>query len=58
MKIVQAREDADTLRARILAFIASEAEPELAGVHVVRGRSDLLPKMPPYVAAFLSDQLR
>ena len=58
MKIVQAREDAETLRKRILAFIAGEPEPELAGVHVVRGVNDLLPKMPPYVAAFLSDQLR
>jgi 8-oxo-dGTP pyrophosphatase MutT (NUDIX family) len=58
MKIVQARQDAETLRRRILAFIASEDEPELAGVHVVRSRADLLPNMPPYVAAFLSDRLR
>jgi 8-oxo-dGTP pyrophosphatase MutT (NUDIX family) len=58
MKIVQADQDAETLRQRILAFIASEPEPELAGVHVVRSRADLLPNMPPYVAAFLSDQLR
>src|ERR1041385_2693166 len=33
MKIVQADQDAETLRARILAFIAGESEPELAGVH-------------------------
>jgi 8-oxo-dGTP pyrophosphatase MutT (NUDIX family) len=58
MKIVQARENADVLRARILAFIASESEPELAGVHVVRSVNDLSPKMPPYVAAFLADRLR
>ena len=58
MKIVQARQDAETLRARILAFIAGEREPELAGVHVVRGVNDLHPKMPPYVAAFLADCLR
>jgi 8-oxo-dGTP pyrophosphatase MutT (NUDIX family) len=58
MKIVQADQDAETLRQRILAFIASEPEPELAGVHVVRSRADLLPNMPLYVAAFLSDQLR
>jgi 8-oxo-dGTP pyrophosphatase MutT (NUDIX family) len=58
MKIVQAREDAGTLRERILAFIASEREPELAGVHVVRSVNDLHPKMPPYVAAFLADRLR
>jgi 8-oxo-dGTP pyrophosphatase MutT (NUDIX family) len=58
MKIVQASQDAETLRKRILAFIASEREPELAGVHVVRGVADLHPKMPPYVAAFLADRLR
>jgi 8-oxo-dGTP pyrophosphatase MutT (NUDIX family) len=58
MKIVQARQDAETLRKRILAFIASEPEPELAGVHVVRSRADLLPNMPAYVAAFLSNQLQ
>ena len=58
MKIVQARQDAETLRARITSFIASEREPELAGVHVVRGANDLNPKMPPYVAAFLADRLR
>jgi 8-oxo-dGTP pyrophosphatase MutT (NUDIX family) len=58
MKIVQARQDAETLRKRILAFIASEDEPELAGVHVVRSRADLLPNMPAYVVAFLSDRLR
>jgi 8-oxo-dGTP pyrophosphatase MutT (NUDIX family) len=58
MKIVQARATADALRARILAFIASEREPELAGVHVVRSVADLSSKMPPYVAAFLTDRLR
>jgi 8-oxo-dGTP pyrophosphatase MutT (NUDIX family) len=58
MKIVQASQDAETLRKRILAFIASEREPELAGVHVVRGVTDLHPKMPAYVAAFLADRLR
>jgi 8-oxo-dGTP pyrophosphatase MutT (NUDIX family) len=58
MKIVQARATADALRARILAFIASEREPELAGVHVVRSVADLSSKMPPYVATFLADRLR
>jgi 8-oxo-dGTP pyrophosphatase MutT (NUDIX family) len=57
MKIVQAHEDAEALRERILAFIASESEPELAGVHVVRSVADLHPKIPPYVAAFLREQL-
>src|SRR3954470_20801947 len=34
MKIVQAHQTADALRERILAFIAGEREPELAGIHV------------------------
>lgn len=58
MKIVQARETADALRARILAFLATQEKPELAGIHVVRGEADLHPQMPPYVAAFLKSRLR
>jgi hypothetical protein len=58
MKLVQAHQDAETLRERILGFLASEREPELAGVHVVRSVADLLPTMPPYVAAFLAHRLR
>jgi 8-oxo-dGTP pyrophosphatase MutT (NUDIX family) len=57
MKIIQAHEDAATLVRRIDAFLAAEAEPELAGIHVVRGIGDLGPSMPPYVAAFLASRL-
>ncbi len=57
MKVVEARADADTLLARIHAFIAAQERPELADIHVVRSVSDLDPKMPPYVAAFLTDRL-
>lgn len=58
MKIVQARESAATLRARILAFLATQRQPELAGVHIVRSVADLRAEMPPYVAAFLRERLR
>jgi 8-oxo-dGTP pyrophosphatase MutT (NUDIX family) len=58
MKVLQARESADALRRRILAFLAREAEPELSDIHVVRSVDDLHPRMPPYVAAFLADRLR
>lgn len=58
MKSMQARQDAETLRARILAFLAAEREPELSGIHIVRSVVDLHPAMPPYVAAFLRSRLQ
>jgi 8-oxo-dGTP pyrophosphatase MutT (NUDIX family) len=57
MKIVQARETAEVLRERIRAFLSSQEHPELADAHIVRGRDDLRPRMPPYVAAFLKSRL-
>jgi len=58
MKIVEAREDAASLRARILAFLATQAQPELADIRIVQGAADLDPMMPPYVAAFLKSRWR
>jgi 8-oxo-dGTP pyrophosphatase MutT (NUDIX family) len=57
MKVIEARQDADTLRRRILAFLAADAQPELAGIHVVRSVDDLHAAMPRYVATFLADRL-
>ena len=57
MKTMQARESAAALRERILAFLAAEPEPELSGIHIVRGIEDLRPVMPPYVRAFLTHRL-
>jgi len=47
---------ADVLRARILRYLASEAQPELADIRIVRGPADLVPQMPDYVTAFLAHQ--
>jgi len=58
MKIVQARENAATLQERIRAFLASQKQPELSDIHVVRSVDDLRPTMPPYVATFLASRLR
>jgi 8-oxo-dGTP pyrophosphatase MutT (NUDIX family) len=58
MKVMQAPEKAAPLRARILAFLATQAQPELADIRVVRGVADLDPMMPPYVAAFLESRFR
>jgi 8-oxo-dGTP pyrophosphatase MutT (NUDIX family) len=58
MKIVQARDSATTLHERIRAFLASQEQPELSDIHMVRGVDDLRPTMPPYVATFLASRLR
>jgi 8-oxo-dGTP pyrophosphatase MutT (NUDIX family) len=53
MKILNARDPADVLRARIRAHLLGEAEPELSDVVVVRGRQDFDSRMPAFVTAFL-----
>jgi 8-oxo-dGTP pyrophosphatase MutT (NUDIX family) len=58
MKVVQARDSATTLHERIRAFLASQEQPELSDIHVVRSADDLRPTMPPYVATFLANRLR
>jgi hypothetical protein len=58
MKSLHLRESAEAVGARILAHMATEAVPELAGVYIARGPADLDPRMPPFVAAFLRHQWR
>jgi 8-oxo-dGTP pyrophosphatase MutT (NUDIX family) len=53
MKRLRARETAADLRARILANLAREPQPELADIRIVRGPADFDPMMPPFVTAFL-----
>jgi 8-oxo-dGTP pyrophosphatase MutT (NUDIX family) len=55
IKLLHARESAAALRARILANLAREAEPELADIRIARGVADLDPMMPPFVTTFLTD---
>ena len=57
MKVMQARESAEALRGRVLAFLATQDKPELSDIRIVRGTGDLDPMMPPYVAAFLKSRL-
>jgi 8-oxo-dGTP pyrophosphatase MutT (NUDIX family) len=54
VKVLRVRETAAELRARILAHLASEAQPELTDIRIVRGVNDFDPKMPPFVTAFLT----
>ena len=53
IKRMRAREPAADLRRRILANLAQDAQPELAGIRIVRGPADFDPMMPPFVTAFL-----
>jgi hypothetical protein len=54
VKILQARQNSDALRARILAHLAREHEPELADIRIVHGAADLDPMMPSFIVAFLT----
>jgi len=54
VKVLHARETAAELRTRILSHLASEAQPELADIRIVRGAADFDAMMPPFVTAFLT----
>lgn len=58
IKLMQADETADELRARILAYLASEADPELCNILIARGIADLHPNMPDFIPAFLARMWR
>jgi len=53
MKQLTSRQSADELRGRILRHLATERQPELSDIYVVRGRSQLDSRMPPFVTKFL-----
>jgi 8-oxo-dGTP pyrophosphatase MutT (NUDIX family) len=53
IKRLRARETATDLRARILANLAQEPQPELADIRIARGPADFDPMMPSFVTAFL-----
>ena len=46
----------EALRARIEANLASQDEPELSAIHLVRATSDLTAAMPRFVTAFIEKQ--
>jgi 8-oxo-dGTP pyrophosphatase MutT (NUDIX family) len=54
VKTLHARETTAVLRARILAQLARQAQPELADIRVVCGPADFDPMMPSFVTAFLT----
>ena len=56
IKTLHAHEPASQLRWHALSYLESEQQPELSGLRVVRGESDLDPMMPDFVVAFLRAQ--
>ncbi|MCF8475731.1 MAG: NUDIX hydrolase [Pseudolabrys sp.] len=57
IKVMRSAEDAETLRARMLAHLASETQPELSDIRIVRGLADIDPAMQGFVVAFLQHRL-
>jgi 8-oxo-dGTP pyrophosphatase MutT (NUDIX family) len=55
VKLLRSAETAESLRARILAYLAAEQQPELADIYIVRGRADVDPAMPRFMTAFLEN---
>lgn len=56
IRILQVNMPGEALRERIMANLASQREPELAAIHVVRNARDLSPAMPRFVTTFLEQQ--
>ena len=52
-KIARAKENAATLRERILTNLATQREPEFTDVYLVRNVDDIRPEMPLWMKVFL-----
>lgn len=53
VKLLRSALSADQLRTRMLAHLATEAQPELTDIRVVHGPADFDPPMPTFVTTFL-----
>jgi len=53
VKTLRSAEPANALRARMLAYLAGEEEPELSDIRIVRSPQDYTPAMLPFVTAWL-----
>jgi 8-oxo-dGTP pyrophosphatase MutT (NUDIX family) len=56
MRLLHASIPGEAMRARIEANLATQTEPELSAIHLVRGVEDLNSAMPRFVTAFLEAQ--
>jgi 8-oxo-dGTP pyrophosphatase MutT (NUDIX family) len=55
IKTIERPEAADELREKIWHYLASEDEPELADIRIVRSPRDFDPMMPPFMTIYLTD---
>ena len=55
VKLFRSAQAAEPLRARMLAHLAREPQPELCDIRIVRGPADFDPAMPRFVTAFLTE---
>jgi 8-oxo-dGTP pyrophosphatase MutT (NUDIX family) len=53
-KLLRADEPAEALRARILRHLATQRQPELSDIRIVRGPDDLDANMPPFIRVFFT----
>ena len=56
IKVFHSRQDADSLRGRILDHLARDRQPELADIRIVRSEADFVSTMPGFVTAFLAQR--
>jgi 8-oxo-dGTP pyrophosphatase MutT (NUDIX family) len=55
IKLLRSAERAEDLRARMLAHLGREAQPELSDIRIVRSAADFAPALPRFVTAFLEE---
>jgi 8-oxo-dGTP pyrophosphatase MutT (NUDIX family) len=55
VKTLRSGLSAQELRTRMLAHLASEKQPELSDIVIVRSQRDYRPAMPPFVTAWLDE---
>jgi 8-oxo-dGTP pyrophosphatase MutT (NUDIX family) len=56
IQILNVAMSGEALRSKIEANLATHQSPELAAIHLVRGRADFTPTMPRFVTAFIEAQ--
>lgn len=56
MRVLTSDLPAEELREKLKANLATQAEPELSDIHLVRSPADFTPTMPIFVTAFLTAQ--
>jgi hypothetical protein len=54
IKRVTASENAEDLRAHIIAYLANEAQPEFSEIRIMRDIADADVDMPPFLHAYLA----